>query len=167
MLNFVKSLVGEFVIGSTHTKVAVLTFGTHVYNQFHLNKYMTKARIQSAIDGIRYRRGWTYTYKAIKFAREESFQKGNGARERSTKVAIIVTDGKSQYASSTVKEAKKLREQNVIIFSIGIGNKVKIAELKSMASDPDSSHVFTVNTFDGLKTIKDSLAKKACEGSIQ
>ncbi|KAK3094138.1 hypothetical protein FSP39_024610 [Pinctada imbricata] len=163
MLNFVKSLVGEFVIGSTHTKVAVLTFGTHVYNQFHLNKYTTKARIQSAIDGIKYRRGWTYTYKAIKFAREESFQKGNGARERSTKVAIIVTDGKSQYASSTVKEAKKLREQNVIIFSIGIGNKVKIAELKSMASDPDSSHVFTVNTFDGLKTIKDSLAKKACE----
>ncbi|KAK3093006.1 hypothetical protein FSP39_009936 [Pinctada imbricata] len=163
MLNFVKSLVDEFVIGPTNTKVAVLTFNSRVYNQFHLNKYTTKEMLQLAIDGIKYRRGWTHTYKAIKFAREESFQIANGAREKSTKVAIIVTDGKSQFASNTVREAKMLREQNVIIFSIGIGNKIKMAELKSMASDPDSSHVFTVDSFDGLKTIKDSLAKKACE----
>ncbi|KAK3092700.1 hypothetical protein FSP39_006142 [Pinctada imbricata] len=163
MLNFVKSLVDEFVIGSTNTKVAVLTFNSRVYNQFHLNKYTTKAMIQSAIDGIMFRRGLTYTYKAIKFAREESFQIVNGAREKSIKVAIIVTDGKSQRASETVIEAKKLRRENITIFSIGIGNKIKIAELKSMASDPDSSHVFTVDSFDGLKTIKDSLAKKACE----
>ena len=41
-----------------------------------------------------------------------------------------------------------------------------MAELNAMATDPDSSHVFTVTNFNSLNTIKGTLAQKTCEGIV-
>ena len=39
-----------------------------------------------------------------------------------------------------------------------------MAELNSIATDPDKTHVFTVTSFNALDTIKSTLAQRTCEG---
>ena len=66
--------------------------------------------------------------------------------------------------SATSSEAAKLRAAGVTVFSIGVGSGAKMSELNAMATNPDSSHVFTVTNFNSLSTIKGTLAQKTCEG---
>ena len=86
-------------------------------------------------------------------------------RANAAKIAIVITDGKSQSPSATAQEAQKLRDKGITVFSIGVGSGIQETELKAMATDPDNQHVFVVNNFDALDLIKASLQQKACEGT--
>ena len=46
------------------------------------------------------------------------------------------------------------------MFSIGVGNQTVLTELNTIASDPDRTHVFSVDDFNSLSTIKGSLLKR-------
>ena len=153
MLNFVKEIASNFDIGKTGTQVAVITFSTSPINRFNLNKYANKVSLETAIRSIPYTSGGTYTGKALKYARTYSFQPGNGARPNAVKIAIVITDGKSNRPVYTSAEAKLLRQHGVVIFAIGVSG-AKRAELNAIATDPDHSHVFFVTYFDALNFIK-------------
>ena len=49
------------------------------------------------------------------------------------------------------------------MFSIGVGNQTDQTELNAIASDPDSTHVFSVDDFNSLSGIIGSLLKGVCE----
>ncbi|WAR12942.1 CO6A6-like protein, partial [Mya arenaria] len=145
MLGFVNTLVDGFPIGPTQTHIGLLTFDTKVYNQFHLNKYNDKTAIKNAVTSTQYTSGTTHTAEAIKYARETSFSAANGMRANVAKVAIIVTDGKSNNAAATASEAASLRAHGITVFAVGVGAGAQQSELNSMATDPDSSH-WTIST---------------------
>ena len=50
------------------------------------------------------------------------------------------------------------------MFAIGVGTGV--TELNSIATDPDSDHVFTVTSFSGLTNIESSFQTKACTSTV-
>ena len=79
------------------------------------------------------------------------------------KVTVIVTDGYS-YGRPVAEPAKKLRDKGVNIFSIGVGNNVNPRELNTMATDPDSTHVFRLDSFDDLAGWVDKLSAVSCDG---
>lgn len=164
MLDFVKQMAHGFDISPTGTHVGVVTFSSKPHLEFHLNKYSSKAAIDQGVSNIQYISGGTNTADAIKYARETSFLSANGARSQTSKIAIIVTDGKSQSPPATAAEAQKMRDQGITVFSIGVGSGLNKPELDAMATDPDNQHVFVVNNFDALKQIKGELQQKACEG---
>lgn len=85
-------------------------------------------------------------------------------RDNAAKIAIVITDGRSQDSAATAQEAQHLRDKGVTVFSIGVGTGPQESELRAMASDPDSDHVFIVTNFDALSLIKSSLQQRACEG---
>ncbi|KAH3775135.1 hypothetical protein DPMN_176532, partial [Dreissena polymorpha] len=163
MLQFVNKMIDGFPIGAADTHIGVVTFDTKVYNQFHLNKFTDKAAIQAAVTAITYTGQTTHTDEAIKYARETSFSAANGMRGNAAKIAIIVTDGQSNNPAATASEAALLRQQGVTVFAIGVGTGIGTAELNAMATDPDASHVFQVDNFSNLDTIKGTLSKKTCE----
>ena len=49
------------------------------------------------------------------------------------------------------------------MFSIGVGDGPDQTELKAIASDPDSTHVYSVDDFNSLSKIRGSLQKGVCE----
>ena len=49
------------------------------------------------------------------------------------------------------------------MFSIGVGDGPDQTELNAIASDPDSTHVFSVDDFNSLSRIIESLQKGVCE----
>lgn len=164
MLQFVKTTTQGFDINQNQVEVSVVTFSDKPHLEFHLNKYHDKNSVVNAISGIHYIAGGTNTADALKYARQTSFTTANGARAHSAKIAIVITDGKSNSAGATANEANLLRNDGVTVFSIGVGAGPKTSELNAMATDPDNQHVFVVNNFDALTQIKSELQKKACEG---
>ena len=89
-----------------------------------------------------------------------------GDRPSVPNVAIIVTDGQSNNPALTAAEAKKARAKGITILALGVGHGSKKSELNEMATDPDSSHVYTADNFDALASLQAFVSNKACEGTV-
>ena len=88
-----------------------------------------------------------------------------GDRPNVPNVAIIVTDGQSNNPTLTAAEAKKARDKGITIIALGVGHGIRKSELNEMATDPDSSHVYTADNFDALASLQAFVSNKACEGT--
>lgn len=53
------------------------------------------------------------------------------------------------------------------MFAIGIGTEINQEELKSIGSDPDTNFVFTVDNFETLKTIVETITTRTCDGKCK
>ncbi|XP_061164208.1 von Willebrand factor A domain-containing protein 2-like isoform X4 [Saccostrea echinata] len=156
---FFKAMVDGFQIGSKTVRVGAVPFSTSVHNTFQLTSFYSKSALKSRISNIPYDSGSTNTAMAIRYARTTSF--GAYSRNNVPKLAVIITDGQSDGKSSTLSEAQLLRNNGVIIFSVGVGDGVDMSELQGMATK--TSYVFDVSTFSALNSIRDKLAKTTCE----
>ncbi|XP_062602399.1 collagen alpha-1(XXI) chain-like [Saccostrea cucullata] len=156
---FFKAMVDGFQIGSKTVRIGAVPFSTVVHNTFQLTSFYSKSALKSHISDIPYESGGTNTADAIEYARTTSF--GSYGRNDTSKIAVIITDGKSNDKSNTLSEAQLLRNNGVIIFSVGVGGGVDTSELQGMATK--TSYVFDVSTFSTLNSIRDKLARTTCE----
>ena len=163
-LAFVKDSVSKMNIAPDKVQASVVTYSTGVDNQFYLNQYRNKSDVQNAIARIPYKGGSTHTSEAIRFATGTSFSPLHGGRSDASHVAIVVTNGPSGAIDLTKLEAQTARDNGVILYSVGVGSGVDMNELKAIASDPDSRHLFTAQNYDALHSLSDLLATKVCNG---
>lgn len=156
---FFKTMVGGFQIGPNNVRMASVTFSSEVHDTFQFSEYNSVESLRNRVLNIPYDSGGTNTQRALQYARETSF---SYARSGVSKIAVVITDGKSNNGPKTLDEAEKLRNSGVIIFSVGVGSGVDRTELEGMASK--STYVFDVATFNALESIRERLTKTACEG---
>ena len=83
------------------------------------------------------------------------------------KVAVVITDGKSDDRQLTTRHARLLRAAGVHVFAVGVGGQYVLDELHAIASAPSDDYVFTVDNYSALDRIKDLLAMKTCQGKRQ
>lgn len=79
-----------------------------------------------------------------------------------TQIAIVITDGRSDYPLKTKIEADLTHRAGISVMALGIGAKVDREELEVIASKDD--YVFNAESFEALDTLKKILALKTCEG---
>ncbi|NXS92866.1 COEA1 protein, partial [Jacana jacana] len=96
---------------------------------------------------------------ALTYILENSFKPEAGARPGVSKIGILITDGKSQ--DDVIPPAKNLRDAGIELFAIGVKN-ADINELKEIASEPDSTHVYNVADFNFMHTIVEGLTRTVC-----
>ncbi|XP_067680566.1 collagen alpha-6(VI) chain-like [Haliotis asinina] len=162
--DFVRNFANHFYIDPQHNQISVLTFSDDVHNSFWFNTYKSRHDVTHAISNIKYVGAGTNTADAFKFARYQSFSANHGSRTNSTKIAIVITDGRSKDEAATLKEAAGLKSRGVVIISIGVGFGQDDHELKSMASKPN--YVFSVSNFDALKTIQRQVIETTCQDHV-
>ena len=86
-------------------------------------------------------------------------------------VVLVLTDGKSnrgldlEVDGVTYDTAADLLDNNVQVFSIGVGNDTSIDELNYMASNPDEDYVFQVEDYSSLEKIRLKMANNMCNSS--
>ncbi|GAB1606676.1 uncharacterized protein LOC115210527 [Argonauta hians] len=163
MLTFVDAITKSFEVGKDSVHVGLVTFADHAKLRFHMNKYFNMSDILTQIKKIPYQGGSTNTGEALNYLRTTSFLPQNGARANVPKIAIIITDGRSNVPVTTAQEAAALKKDGVIVFSIGVGSKVYPTELEQIASATAKNHVFLVNNFEALNNIRKAVAFRACE----
>lgn len=131
--------------------------------EFALNEHLTGRDVLDAIDSIPYKGGNTKTGYALKFAFNNALSPANGARPYVHKVALVLTDGRSQ--DLVGNPARELRQSGVKILAVGVAD-ADVDELKAMASVPYDETVFHVNDYDSIEGIKAVLAVKLCESEV-
>jgi uncharacterized protein YegL len=86
-------------------------------------------------------------------------------RPDSTKALFLITDGESNVGGSPKKAAEKLKnEENVEIYVIGIGSKVRDESLRILASNDEN--VFAVESFKDLKKVKKMIVTRPAKGIL-
>ncbi|XP_024293407.1 collagen alpha-1(XII) chain isoform X2 [Oncorhynchus tshawytscha] len=157
--SFISALAGAFDIGEDKTRVAVVQYSTDTRTEFPLNRHSKRGELLKAINTLPYKGGNTMTGDAMDYLLKNIFTEAAGARKGFPKIAMIITDGKSQ---DPVEEyAKRLRNIGVEIFALGIKGADE-NELKEMASTPHNTHVYNVPNFDVIKAVQKKLITQVC-----
>jgi len=158
ILPFLANLTNGLSLSDNGDRVAFVPFSdvdlTHV--GFYFNEHHDKDSVIRAINSKEYQGGDTATVAALKLAQNRVFIDTNGARTTSyghdiapTLLIItdgIATDGKPDDNAATV--AKKLRNDKVSIFAIGVGSLIDETYLVQLTGD--DKRVFSVSDYKGL-----------------
>ncbi|XP_068607999.1 collagen alpha-1(XII) chain [Brachionichthys hirsutus] len=159
--SFISSLAGAFDIGEDKTRVAVAQYSSDTRTEFPLTRYTRRGELLQAINTLPYKGGNTMTGDAIDYLLKNLFTEPAGSRKAFPKVAMIITDGKSQ--DPVEEHAKRLRNIGVEIFVLGIKGADE-DELREIASTPHDKHVYNVPNFDLIQDVQKRIIREVCSG---
>ncbi|XP_071097399.1 uncharacterized protein [Haliotis cracherodii] len=160
---FAQNVVKNFKIGRNDVRIALVTFSSGYKSQFDFNQYTNNADVHEAIDQVLKSEGPTDTDQALDYASETLFTKYSGSREGSSKVILLVTDGKSTAPKKTLPAAIRTRNKGITIFAIGVGGDVDTDELRHLANKPECTHVVTLTGYGELSSLVGEIQEVSCK----
>lgn len=156
------NITTSFNIGQKFTQVGVVQYSDDPVLEIPLGKYSSTKDLIKAMESIEYMGGNTRTGTAIKFATDKLFGLSERGPMGISRIAVVLTDGKSQ--DEVLKAAEAARKKGVILFAIGVGSETEAAELKDIANRPFSTYVFSVEDYKAISRIIQVIRQKLCEG---
>ncbi|KAA0718319.1 Collagen alpha-4(VI) chain [Triplophysa tibetana] len=153
---FLHTFVDNFNLRVEKVRLGLIQFSDKPYPEFLLGDYVDKKELHQKLDNLIYRKGGTKTGLALTFVHDNYF---NLARNKVPRIAIVITDGDSQ--DSMEEPAQKLRNQGVSIFIIEVG-KSNTAKLRSIANSPHEEFMFSIDSYQELQGLQESLRNKLC-----
>jgi hypothetical protein len=163
-IEFLKRTVNDLKVAPDKTQISVVTFSSGVYNQFFLNQYATKADALAAIDRIPYISGRTHTSDALKYVTRTSFSPIHGARSNVPHIAVLMTNGPSTAKDLTKFQGQVAKDNNIIVYGVGVGSGVDMDELSSVTSSPSHRYLFKAENYGALNSLSSALSTKLCNG---
>ena len=162
--DFVKKVTRAFpdekLRGKSGTRFGLSTFSSGYRTHFYLSAYTSQAEYARAINNVGKNSGRTQLGSALERILDDQFIEQRGLRDESDgvpRVLIVLTDGRSDDAVQA--PAQLVRDENIVIYAIGIGNYNK-AQLEAVASS--DSHVYTLSQFSELETFIATLTAATC-----
>ncbi|XP_041374199.1 uncharacterized protein LOC121387240 [Gigantopelta aegis] len=147
---FLQNLISNAEIDSGAVRVAFVNYANKARVQFHLNKYNSKAAMKAAIRKFspKLKARKANAGSALQYIRSTMFTEKMGDRPGVPNGVILVTGTKTGAGQkSFLKEAEKLKQAGVKIFTIGV-DKADTGELRSAASGP--SYYYYASSYDAL-----------------
>ncbi|ELK00189.1 Collagen alpha-1(XXI) chain [Pteropus alecto] len=155
------NITKNFDIGPKFIQVGVVQYSDYPVLEIPLGSHNSGENLMAAMESIHYLGGNTRTGKAIQFALDYLFAKSSRFL---TKVAVVLTDGKSQDEVKDAAEAA--RDSKITLFAIGVGSETEDAELRAIANKPSSTYVFYVEDYIAISKIREVMKQKLCEESV-
>ena len=159
MITFIRSLLEHFSVTGDHTRVAIITYSSHVsmeindLNEIHVTKCSLMQQIKQRLEQ-KIPSGYTATYQALKKAQSILLS----SRRNAKKSVFVLTDGRSNVGPNPVRASLEIRSlrwnstwnttafgPQVEIYAFGIQD-AHLPELKSIASQI-SNHTFFIPDF--------------------
>ncbi|RXN05242.1 collagen alpha-1(XIV) chain-like protein [Labeo rohita] len=134
-------------------------------NEYRINNLLDKQHqprpIPDIIQNAESYVGKTLPYGlALTYILENTFKAESGSRSDVPKIAILITDVKSQ--DDVLSPAQRLRDAGIELFAIGVKNADE-KELRAIASPPEETHVYKVSDFRFMLDIMEKLTRSVCE----
>lgn len=167
VLGFIRDVIKSLSIGQDKARVGVMTFSDEPHLLIRFTDFARKAPLMSAVTPslLSYTPGGTRTADALRHVRVNGF--GSTHRRRNAaRLAIVITDGQSWDEEETKAQAQSLRDDDVMVYAIGVGSAVRKEELEAIANSPSEDFVFSVDDFSALYQLKDVLGTKTCAWEV-
>lgn len=156
------NITTSFNIGPLFTQVGVVQYSDNPVLEIPLGKFHANGQLIRAMESIEYMGGNTRTGTAIQFATDKLFGLSERGSKGISRIAVVLTDGKSQ--DEVLKAAEAARKKGVILFAIGVGSETEESELRDIANKPVSTYVFSVKDYKAISKIREVIRQKLCEG---
>ncbi|PFX28712.1 Collagen alpha-3(VI) chain [Stylophora pistillata] len=139
VLNSIKSTYAPFVIGNEKTRIGVLAYDEHIHTMIPMGQYPSQQSLDIAIDEILTSpsSGESLLGQGLVAVKSQLFY--GKPRPEVPKILVVISGGKSK--DNVMGPSKVLKELNVTIFCIGVGQNVDRSELEAIATLPTVSHV--------------------------
>ena len=168
-IQFILNVIQFFSISLDTTRVGFVAYSRRAHLEFDLDDFNSANSLTERIMRINYRGGSTATALGLNYtAFIQNPDNNRGARPASNgipKVAILITDGKSNRFPLTYA-VPYLKSIGVQVYALGIANP-DVAELQFIASDPDSNHVFLLNSYNDAAGFVDFLRIQTCDSKLR
>ncbi|XP_051872825.1 collagen alpha-6(VI) chain-like isoform X2 [Pristis pectinata] len=159
MKSFLSNQIGMFTVNSTKIQIGLAQFSSHFQKVADLNDFSTKkpllAKIEELVqlkEGTRI--GLALTNSAPMFTKEAGSRKASGVRQ----FLLVFTDGMSQ--DDVVLPAERLRQDDINIFAVGIG---QVDNNQLLQISGSNENVFYVEKFEHLNKIKRRIVRSLCK----
>lgn len=161
MQKFMSSIVNKTAVGKDLTRFGVIMFSDDPKLAFTLNQYSSKKDVLRAISNLPHPGGNTYTGRALAYCLDYfSSQYGGRANLKVPQILMVITDGDATDPNNLDEPSKKLRQQGISVFSIGVKGAIR-DQLEIMAGH-DTSKVFFVDNFDALENLHKNISHVLC-----
>ena len=169
-LEFTKIIADTATIEEKGGRASVITFSTNAHLKIKFNAHTNYNSFSRAVENLKQARSATNIPKALNLGLNSMFKTTNGMREKSEKIAVLITDGQDwPRGISTVQQykdiAKKYRDRKIKLLVIGVG-PVEKNKLKQLVEDPNDLYI-AANFKNLLKTFVKGVAESvqgACKG---
>ncbi|XP_078694790.1 collagen alpha-6(VI) chain-like [Branchiostoma floridae x Branchiostoma belcheri] len=161
MRRFLIKTAGDFNIGPDATQVGLVQYADAAETKFALDSFDNPTSLMIAIQSIQHTGGTSNTGNALDHTVQYMFASRNGARQDSTKIAILLTGGASSDGIRVA--AQTLRKSNVITYAIGIGSGVDYDQLDYIAGAPTSLTI--LRSSSDLIQLRNTLPRQLCQVS--
>lgn len=158
---FLYTLVNSFDVGPEHVRIGLVQYSTTPRTEFLLNTHQNKEDILQYISRLPYMGGGTRTGQGLDFMLTEHFVEAAGSRagRNVPQIAVVITDGESQ--DEVELHAQELRRRGIVLYAIGIKDADE-GQLKEIANEPHSQHVYSVSDFAALHGISQNIVQTLC-----
>lgn len=158
---FLYTLVNSFDVGPEHVRIGLVQYSTTPRTEFQLNTHENKRDILQYISTLPYMGGGTKTGQGLDFMLQQHFVEAAGSRagQKVPQIAVVITDGKSQ--DDVESHALRLRRKGIVLYAIGIKD-ADVEQLKEIANEPHSQHVYSVSDFAALQGISQNIIQTLC-----
>ena len=166
VMEFVDSIVINLKLNSPESLVGVILYNTFPYLLFNLEEYTNLSTLSPAINpGLPYNYfGYSRdTALALYYLLQRARGGSLGIRNETSKIAIVITGGQSDYQFFTIQStAAALHAANIFdVYAIGYGN-AEINELNTIASHPNFVHLTNFNKRHRIKELIRSVTTQLC-----
>ncbi|KAG8010914.1 Collagen alpha-6(VI) chain [Nibea albiflora] len=158
---FLYTLVNSFDVSPDHVRIGLVQYSNSPRTEFLLNTHQSKKDILQYISKLPYMGGGTETGQGLDFMLKEHFvqKAGSRASQNVPQIAVVITDGKSQ--DNVESHAQDLKRKGIVLYAIGIKDADE-DQLKEIANEPHSQHVYSVSDFAALQGISQSIIQTLC-----
>nr|WNX29080.1 CREWS-B [Colubraria reticulata] len=83
-------------------------------------------------------------------------------RVEAVRIIVYITNGRATDPEEALKEARKAWDKGILLFVIGVGNKVDVTELGQLATENSGQFVFQAPNYNVLNRLQDQIAEEIC-----
>ncbi|XP_053548669.1 von Willebrand factor A domain-containing protein 2 [Bombina bombina] len=156
--NFITTLSLQFDINRDVTQVALVTYGTQPKVIFALDTHDTSSGLLHGISRAAYIGGPASTGSALLHVYNEVMTIQKGARPGVNKAVVVITNGRGAEDASV--PARKLRDNGISVFAVGLGDIQKNILLRIAGSNKFLTHI---PSYDVFSQYEDALVQSVCE----
>ncbi len=167
-LNFTKDLLSRLNVGPNKTHVGVINYSNSTQTLTWLNTDYTLEQKLQQINRATYYSSSTNTALALQqTVTVFSYNRGRRKSEEGvTPVIFVITDGQSDNKAATLRAADVLKQMDIVLVSVGVGDGPSLDELHGICSPPASENYFAISNYNALQQKLSQFTSKSCSEPV-
>ncbi|CAF4999738.1 unnamed protein product [Rotaria sp. Silwood1] len=161
---FTKDLLRRVNVGRQKTHVGIINYSDQFETLSWLNEDYELNEKLRRVDDATYFGSGTDTAQALSQANIVfSYEKGRRRPEEgATPVIFLITDGESNNRSATIQAANVLKQNEIILVSVGVGSGPNLVELHAVCTPPASENYFAISNYQAFDKKLNQFTSKSC-----